>query len=92
MKVKVEFFADLRDRIGMVSEVVIFNGVMVIDLIHAVDEKHEGDFKEYVVQGTEQKDLVKILVNGTDIRALDGLNTPLKEGDVISFFPPIAGG
>jgi molybdopterin synthase sulfur carrier subunit len=92
MKVKAEFFADLRDKVGMVSEIVIFKGLTVIDLIDAVDGKHDVGFKDYIVQGTRQKDLVKILVNGIDIRALNGLSSPLKEGDIISFFPPIAGG
>ncbi len=35
---------------------------------------------------------VTVLVNGRHIQYLQGLETPLKPGDVVSMFPPIGGG
>ena len=35
---------------------------------------------------------VNVYVNREDIRFLQGLNTPLKDGDVVSIVPAIAGG
>ena len=92
MIVKAEFFADLRDNVGGASMDVSFGGGTVLDLIDAVDGILGGIFKDLIVQRTDLKDLVKILVNGRDVRGLRGLYTELKEGDNVSFFPPIAGG
>ena len=35
---------------------------------------------------------VILLVNGHDLRHLQGLETPLRPEDVVSIFPPVAGG
>ena len=35
---------------------------------------------------------VNIYVNGEDVRFLNGLDTPLKEGDEVSIVPAVAGG
>jgi len=40
----------------------------------------------------EVRRFVNIYINDTDIRALDGLSTPTKNGDVLAIFPAIAGG
>jgi sulfur-carrier protein len=38
------------------------------------------------------RQLVGIFVNGRSVRQLDGLQTPVNEGDEIRLTPPIAGG
>lgn len=40
----------------------------------------------------EGRQLVGIFVNGRSVRQLDGLQTPVAEGDEIRMTPPIAGG
>ena len=35
---------------------------------------------------------ISILRNGRNIKALDGINTLLSDGDVLAVFPPVAGG
>lgn len=35
---------------------------------------------------------VSVFVSGRDIRHKQGLDTPLQEGEVLSLFPPVAGG
>ena len=92
MKVKVEFFATLREKVGTAGVEISFNGNNVIDLIAALDEMYGGILKELMVEGGELRELVKIMVNGKDVRGLKGLNTELKERDIVSFFPPVAGG
>ena len=40
----------------------------------------------------ELKEWIQILKNGRNIKYLDGLNTELNNEDIISIFPPVAGG
>ena len=35
---------------------------------------------------------VNIYINGEDVRFLEGINTPVKDGDEISIVPAVAGG
>lgn len=92
MRVKVEFFALLREKVGGPEKVVEFMGSSVMDLIMALSEAHGEVFREQILEGEELRSLVKILVNGQDVRGLRGLFTELREGDTVSFFPPAAGG
>jgi len=34
----------------------------------------------------------RILINGIDVTSLNGVDTKIREGDTILFFPPVAGG
>ncbi len=92
MKIKAEFFANLRERLGFPAVELELSGKTVLDLIEEIDALAEGSFVENVIEGGRLRELVKILVNGRDIRGLNGLETELKEGDVVAFFPPVAGG
>jgi len=38
------------------------------------------------------RSFVAIMVNGRDIRHLQGLETPIDEGATLDIFPPVAGG
>jgi len=44
------------------------------------------------VLGDDGRQLVGIFLNGRSIRQLDGLGTPVGDGDEIRLTPPIAGG
>ena len=44
------------------------------------------------ILGADGRQLVGIFVNGRSVRQLDGLQTPVVEGDEIRLTPPIAGG
>jgi len=44
------------------------------------------------VLGDDGRQLVGIFLNGRSIRQLDGLRTPVADGDEIRLTPPIAGG
>jgi molybdopterin converting factor small subunit len=39
-----------------------------------------------------QRPLVKMFLGDTDIRSLDGLDSPVKDGDVLSIIAAVAGG
>ena len=44
------------------------------------------------VLGADGRQLVGIFLNGRSVRQLDGLRTPVADGDEIRLTPPIAGG
>lgn len=91
MMIRAEFFANLREKVGA-PKVDVGSANTVMELIWAIDDLTKGIFADLMVEGGKPKDMVRILVNGVDIRALDGLDTRLKDKDVVSFFPPVAGG
>jgi len=41
---------------------------------------------------TENTSRFFIIINGRSTKTLDGFDTVLKDGDVVSFLPPLAGG
>ena len=51
------------------------------------------DLKDQLLDAQgEVRRFVNLFVNDRDIRFLDGLNTPVKEGDELAIIPAIAGG
>ncbi len=62
----------------------------LLGLLHQKYGKEEGA-KIFENKGNVSHALV-ILVNGTDIRREEGLDTELQDGDVVVFMPVIAGG
>jgi len=61
-------------------------------LIHDLCEHYGGQFRRWMCDGDKLGAWVILLVNGCDARHLQGLDTPLHPEDVISIFPPVAGG
>lgn len=92
MKVKAEFYADLREIVGGAALELEFAGDTLIDLVMKIDGLCGGGFKERVVEGDHIRPMVKVFVNGKDARGLRDLETVLKDGDNVAFFPPVAGG
>lgn len=91
MAIRVEFFATLRDLLGT-NSVELDCADTVSDAILALIERFGEVFRDAVMEGDKVKEMVKILVNGRDVRELRGLETELSDGDCISIFPPVAGG
>jgi molybdopterin synthase sulfur carrier subunit len=92
LKIKIEFFAILREILGMSSMEVECEGTTIEDILNLLLERFGSVLENVIFEGGRLKDMVKILLNGKDIRGLNGLNTELKDGDCISIFPPVAGG
>lgn len=66
-------------------------GMTVGDLLRDLCSQSEAMQKACFEDG-KLRDYVKLLVNGHNIQFLNGLDTVLKDGDVIAVFPPVAGG
>ena len=93
MAITVKFFASFREVFGksQVSVPVTKDVRALLDkLVEEIGSKLSEQFYE---PGTHKlRDTVNILVNGRGISLLNGLNTPLKDGDTVAIFPPVSGG
>ncbi len=92
MKVKVRVFADLVPVIGRKHHMELDDGatvgILTSEIAKKTGQKRRGHLGNYRVIGGD----LAILVNGRNIDLLDGLNTPLGDGDEVVFMPPAAGG
>jgi adenylyltransferase/sulfurtransferase len=93
LAVIVKFFASFREAVGKEQESI----EAVTDVASLLDELVKKFGEKLVEQlyqpGTKKlRETVHILVNGRAINLLEGLSTPLKDGDVVAIFPPVSGG
>jgi sulfur-carrier protein len=63
----------------------------ITDLVDALEKDYPG-MKERLSEGGKIRRFINIYVNDEDIRFANKENTVLKDGDVISIVPAIAGG
>lgn len=96
MKITVKAFATLREIIGQTGQLNIESPTRELNIKTLIDylvERLGMRFREEVLDENGMiKKNVKILVNGRDIDFLDGISTKLKDGDIVVFVPPVAGG
>ena len=93
MKVKVRFFAYLRDLTGkrVIDEVDCEEGATISMLLDWLS----SDSRIRAVLFDENQRIrsdITILKNGREIRLLEGMQTRLGSGDEIAIFPMVAGG
>ncbi|RMF03423.1 MAG: MoaD/ThiS family protein [Chloroflexi bacterium] len=91
MEIKV--YATLRPIVGAPS--VHLNGaseMTVAQMLAALYEKFP-DLKPELHKGREDlHPAIHILINGRDMRYIDGQQTRLSPGDEVRIFPPVGGG
>ncbi|MGH7363660.1 MAG: ubiquitin-like small modifier protein 1 [Candidatus Methylomirabilales bacterium] len=68
------------------------SGQTVREVLEDLERQHPG-FRERVLEdGGRLHRFVNIYVNDEDVRFIQTLDTPLKDGDVLSILPAVAGG
>ncbi len=91
MPVEVRVTAVFQRLLGG-AKVVSGQGSTVAQLLDNLEQQYPGFKGRITDENGDIHQFVNIYLNDEDIRFLHQLNTPLKEGDVISILPALAGG
>jgi MoaD family protein len=94
MKFKIKVFAAIRE-IMKTKEIELESGnsITVRGAIRLMIDRYGEKLAEYLLkENGEPKPAFLLMVNGVSIKELKGLETPLKEGDVLAVLPPAVGG
>ena len=67
-------------------------GATVAELITNIDSQYPGFLGQIANDEGELHRFVNVYINDEDIRYLSGKETPVSEGDTVSFLPALAGG
>ncbi len=89
---QIEYFAMLRQATGKNREQWNKPAGTLGELLRDLSERYGPGFSRWLLDGDQLSDIAIIMVNGRDVRHLQGLATPLQPDDTIAIFPPVAGG
>ena len=91
MAVSIRIPTQLRTLSGGASEVSV-DGATVGEALHALDAAHPGFAERLFDDGGALRRFVNVVLAEEDIRFLDGVATPVPDGQTISIVPAVAGG
>jgi sulfur-carrier protein len=91
MAVTVRIPTQLRELSGGVSEASL-EGSTVAELLKALEAAHPGFAERIFDDAGGLRRFVNVFVADEDIRFLDGLDTPVADGQTVSIIPAVAGG
>ncbi|MFB6086474.1 MAG: ubiquitin-like small modifier protein 1 [Halodesulfurarchaeum sp.] len=87
-----KLFADLAETAGEKRVAVdLGNGATAKDALEALFEVHP-ELRDRVLEDGAVVSHVNLLVDGEDVRGLDGLDTSLESAEELALFPPVSGG
>jgi molybdopterin synthase sulfur carrier subunit len=81
----------LRTLTGGASEVSV-GGSTVEEVLKSLEAAHPGMAERLFDDAGALRRFVNVFVADEDIRFLDGLSTPVTEGQAVSIIPAVAGG
>ncbi len=90
MAVEVRIPTILRTYTGG-QKAVEGSGATLADLIRDLDSRHPG-IAERLLEDGRLRRFVNVYLNDEDVRFLDGLGTPVADGDDVTILPAVAGG
>jgi sulfur-carrier protein len=91
MSVVVKIPTQLRAAAGGESEAEV-DGATVQEVLDGLFERH-GELRERISdEDGSLRRFVNVYLSGEDIRFLDGLATPVKDGSELTILPAVAGG
>ena len=91
MGITVKFFANFREAAG-VEKTVVDEIKDVSSLLKVLVGKFGEGLNRQLYDGEKLRETVNILINGKSVNLAKGLDTRLRDGDVVAIFPPVSGG
>ena len=96
MKVTVDYLGSIKQTLELKQpeQVQLKDDASLVDLLSILAEKHGDSFKKsvYEPKDTDLKPYYILSLNGEMLNQLKGLETPLKDGDHLTFLPVVTGG
>lgn len=81
----------LRPMAGGKSEVEV-EGATVGEVLEALDAAHPGFADRLLDDDGNLRKFVNVFVADDDVRFMDGLQTPVPDGETVAIIPAVAGG
>ncbi|RZH66357.1 ubiquitin-like small modifier protein 1 [Natrinema altunense] len=92
MEIDLRFFATFRDAVGEKERTrTVADDATVGDVLAALENEYDGLEGQLIEDGAVRPQL-SVLKNGRNVVHMTGVDTSLEAGDVVSVFPPVAGG
>jgi len=73
------------------AKLVEGSGATLAEVLADLETRHTG-IHERIVDESGLRRFVNIYLNDEDVRFLDGINTAVSDGDVVTILPAVAGG
>lgn len=90
MPIKVQIPTPMREQAGGTAEVAV-SGATVEAVLADLVRQHPALGAKLFDSG-KLRPYVNVFVNDEDVRYLDDLATPVKDGEVVALIPAVAGG
>ena len=91
VSVTVKIPTQLRTVTGGEAETVVDEVTTVGEVLDGLYDRYDG-LRERIAEDGDLRRFVNVYVAGEDIRFLDGLDTPVEDGDEVTILPAVAGG
>ena len=91
MAVTVKIPTQLRAVTGGEAETEVEDAATVGEVLDGLYQRYDGLRDRIAVDGDLRR-FVNVYVQGEDIRFLEGLDTPVEDGDEVMLLPAVAGG
>lgn len=93
MELSLRFFATFREAVGEKERTRTYDGdrTTVGTVLADLEDEYEGLAGQLLEDGAI-RDQLSVLKNGNEVVHMEGPDTPLRDGDTLSVFPPVAGG
>lgn len=90
MAATVKIPTQLRSATGGDTEATV-EGATIGEVLDSLYEQY-GDLRERIAEDGGLRRFVNVYLGEEDIRFLDGLETPVADGDEVTILPAVAGG